>query len=386
MEEQLQSNQKINSSIFNPYELLEVSKTDNIQTIEKNFKKLAFKYHPDKNKDPKAKEMFENLSKARDILKNPEKKEKYDKYGICDENDEINMNEQMQEELMIKYKLKEVIQINISIREALNGFNKKLQLNRFILNSKTKEQKIEPIEIEIKYDSTKPINKPIIFEGKGKQLDEKSGDMIIILCPKQDNTYKINPSSFNIITRQKISLAQSLCGFEMIIPHIQNKPIIIQHDKIIKPDNIYIIKGMGLSKIDENDILTKSDIEIHFDIQYDISATIKKLKHAFNYNYTKSEPSPTKQIHNIEEKISEDDDENFEIFNQVFNNVGSFGSSRGPKINIENNPSMQQEFQFGTETPFGVGFPFNQQNKPNIRTKVYSSSQSGNVPNECKVQ
>ena len=105
-------------SKFNPYEVLDVSKTDDISTIEKKFKKLAVKYHPDKNKDPEAVKIYENMSKAKDILTNPEKKLRYDKYGITDENDR-EYQEQMQQEMMIKQKLREIMKITVSINDVL---------------------------------------------------------------------------------------------------------------------------------------------------------------------------------------------------------------------------------------------------------------------------
>lgn len=358
---------------FDPYDILGVDKNADLVTIEKSFKKLAIKYHPDKNKDQNATEIYQKLSKAKDILTDPEKREKYDKYGICDESDEIKLNEQMAQDYMIKHRLKKVIQINITINEALNGFQKTLRLEREIIDTKTRKRIIEQFEIVIKFDSTIPINKPMIFNGKGTKLDNNVGDLIIMLNINPDNTYKVNRSNFNLITKQKISIAQSLCGFEMVIPHINGKPITIRYDKIIKPDNIYIIKKMGLTIHNGSEQLIKTDIEIHFDIQYDISEqTIKKLKHAFNYNYIKSEATNNKQICNIEEyKVESDDekDEQQEIFEHIFGN--------GPEMNFGGIPGMN-----------GIpGMSFANMGGPNVRTRVYrSSSNEGPMPVNCAQQ
>jgi len=40
------------------YEILGVDRKDPIETIKKNYKQLALKYHPDKNKEEDAKEIF----------------------------------------------------------------------------------------------------------------------------------------------------------------------------------------------------------------------------------------------------------------------------------------------------------------------------------------
>ena len=81
---------KIESNKFNPYEILNVKKDATNDEIEKEYKTLAKKYHPDKNKSPDATKMFQNISKAKDILTNPNKRRQYDNYGITDENDAID--------------------------------------------------------------------------------------------------------------------------------------------------------------------------------------------------------------------------------------------------------------------------------------------------------
>lgn len=50
--------------------------------IKKAYKKMALKYHPDRNKDPDAEEKFKKVSKAYDVLGDKEKKDSYDKFGL----------------------------------------------------------------------------------------------------------------------------------------------------------------------------------------------------------------------------------------------------------------------------------------------------------------
>lgn len=64
------------------YEVLGVSKSSSPDEIKKAYRKLAIKYHPDKNPDDKeAEEKFKEAAEAYDVLSDPDKKAKYDRFG-----------------------------------------------------------------------------------------------------------------------------------------------------------------------------------------------------------------------------------------------------------------------------------------------------------------
>ena len=64
------------------YEVLGVEKSASSDEIKKAYRKLAIKYHPDKNPgDKKAEEKFKEISNAFDVLKDEEKRQKYDQFG-----------------------------------------------------------------------------------------------------------------------------------------------------------------------------------------------------------------------------------------------------------------------------------------------------------------
>ncbi len=63
------------------YKTLGVAKDASQKDIERAYRKLARKYHPDVNKDPDAEDHFKEINEANEVLKDPEKRAKYDRFG-----------------------------------------------------------------------------------------------------------------------------------------------------------------------------------------------------------------------------------------------------------------------------------------------------------------
>lgn len=63
------------------YKILGIQSGANEDEIKKAYRKMALKYHPDKNKDPSAEEKFKEIAEAYDVLSDPKKRAVYDQYG-----------------------------------------------------------------------------------------------------------------------------------------------------------------------------------------------------------------------------------------------------------------------------------------------------------------
>jgi molecular chaperone DnaJ len=151
------------------YEILGVSRNATKVEIKKAYRKLAMKYHPDRNPgDKEAEEMFKKINEAYQVLSDDEKRAIYDKYGKeglegrgytqdFDFSDIFDMFNDIfgdgfgnsREEIQMPYDLDKAYEVTLEFEEAAYGVSKEIEIEYYALceecqGSGAKEKKTCP--------------------------------------------------------------------------------------------------------------------------------------------------------------------------------------------------------------------------------------------------
>ncbi|WP_024790152.1 molecular chaperone DnaJ [Lebetimonas sp. JH292] len=140
------------------YEILGVSRTATAIEIKKAYRKLAMKYHPDKNPgDKEAEEKFKQINEAYQILSDDEKRAVYDRYGKeglegrgyktdFNFNDIFDMFNDIfgggfgsqQHEEPLPYDIDKAVEVTLDFEEAVYGVSKEIKTTYFSICPKCK--------------------------------------------------------------------------------------------------------------------------------------------------------------------------------------------------------------------------------------------------------
>lgn len=110
--------------------------------------------------------------------------------------------------------------------------------------SKTVEEKKE---IVIHIDKGMKHTQKIVFRGEGHHLPESSkGDIIVVLKEQSHESFKRNKD--DLVLHQSISITQALCGFDLLIKHLDGRDLHVKSDPgtIMKNGDLKCIVGEGM--------------------------------------------------------------------------------------------------------------------------------------------
>lgn len=168
------------------YNVLEVKKDASIEEIRKSYKKLVIRYHPDKCKEEDGEEKFKKITKAYEILSNPDRRRIYDMTGQTEEGVSLpesfrnfvpdDMNELFGDCVNLNSIFDNIRNsgFNISIETFGPGFGTKMYERKFPFNggsfySEQGEDEMEDSDSSMESD-VEDIGKGKKGKGKGKNL------------------------------------------------------------------------------------------------------------------------------------------------------------------------------------------------------------------------
>jgi curved DNA-binding protein CbpA len=102
------------------YEILGVEASASASEIKKAYYKKALLVHPDKNPDASAKEEFQMLSRAYEILSDSNQRAQYDKYGDAEDEDPFKTEEEMSPEELFDMYLKRFQETSLSMEDIIS--------------------------------------------------------------------------------------------------------------------------------------------------------------------------------------------------------------------------------------------------------------------------
>lgn len=283
------------------YETLGVEKSADVKEIKKAYRKLAVKHHPDKGGD-EAK--FKEVSAAYEILSDPEKRAKYDKFGLDGISDDGGSGRSPDDIFSMFFgggggrgrsgprKGEDVNHpIKVSLEDLYNGKTVKLAINRQVLVGESSvcpecdgqgvvvelrqialgmvqqvqkrctncnggyicETKKERKVLEVIVDKGMRNGQKVTFRG---MADEKPnmepGDINFIVQEKEHSLFKRKGA--DLLITKTLSLNEALCGFEFVINHLDGREIVIKSrpGEVIKPETngsapfVKIVSGEGM--------------------------------------------------------------------------------------------------------------------------------------------
>lgn len=269
------------------YKLLEVEKTTSAEDIKKAYRKLAVKHHPDKGGDP---EKFKEVSRAYEVLSDPEKRSKYDRFGEEGLEDGGGGGDasDMFDALFgggggrrggakKRQKTKDVMQpLKVTLEQLYTGQTKKMAITRQVIdkkrgvqscdecggrgvrvevirmgpmiqqmqsacsacsgNGKTFKTKQEREVLEVHIQKGSPDNHKVVFrEMADEHPDADTGDVVFVLRQQEHPEFKRRGA--DLFVHRKISLVEALCGFSIELNHLDGRKLLIKTSpgEIVKP-------------------------------------------------------------------------------------------------------------------------------------------------------
>ncbi|PQQ00349.1 dnaJ homolog subfamily B member 1 [Prunus yedoensis var. nudiflora] len=273
------------------YNVLRVNRDATQEDLKKAYKRLAMRWHPDKNPvdNEGAEAKFKQVCQAYDVLSDPQRRQIYDIYG------EEGLNYGDPDDIFAEFfggsgdrdrvfkkknsvtgsyggggggksKKLAAIESNLvcSLEDLYKGTRRKMRIARTVPDEFGKPKTVEEIlKIDIKPGWKKGTK--ITFPEKGNQEPGVSpADLIFVVDEKPHGVFKRDGN--DLVVTQKLSLLEALTGAFVNLTTLDGRILMIPVRDIIKPGHEELIpnEGMPVSK----DPIKKGNLRIKFDVVF----------------------------------------------------------------------------------------------------------------------
>ncbi|KAE9595571.1 hypothetical protein Lal_00030567 [Lupinus albus] len=252
------------------YKILNVNHDASDEELKKAFKKLAMKWHPDKNYHHHKKEEFEanfkKISEAYDVLSDPKKRQIYDFYGHYPLNSH-RYNKENGDDNVKDHEKKGVVESSLgcTLEELYKGCRKRMKISRIVPDELHNLTSVEEIlKIDIKPGWKKGTK--ITFPGKGNQENGSApADLIFVVDEKPHALFKRDRN--DLVMTQKILLVDALTGGKTLdLTTLDGRHLTVEVTEIVKPGYELVVanEGMPISKEPGK----KGNLRIKFDVMF----------------------------------------------------------------------------------------------------------------------
>lgn len=255
------------------YSVLEVKADASQDDIRVAYKKMALKYHPDRNKAPDAAVKFNQVKKAYEVLKNPDHRSIYDALGEEGLKEAIeSQNQSFHPFFGFGGRRRQTgprkgnairLLLRVTLEEIYQGAEKQITFRRRVVNEDG-EMTIEEVEKTVHIDKGMKEGHKIKFAEEGDRMpDIVPGDVVVVLQHMKHSFFQRKGPI--LICAKNLTLREALCGFEFDIKHLDGHIVRIKHSgEVVPPNTLKVVSGEGMPFYRQP--FTKGHLVIKFDV------------------------------------------------------------------------------------------------------------------------